>query len=444
MRGPHSDFNDLASGLMFMKRLDGTAIVRRPLKPYRTKYVIPERVTGPDGREYTVTEIGYGAFAELYHLHAITLPNTLKVIDEFAFKSCRSLQEVVIPAFINAVRDGAFLDCISLKRFECWYVTEQMEADGIDFLHGQFFPAGQIYTLLGGFAFAGCEKLEFVKGLFAFDPHRKAMSTFEDCISLNEVCGTITVYDYESDKEDGYYGIPPRCFKNCKSLRDVTINVSNGCWSDECDKSGHGEVHTEAFAGCESLEHIDGDFCAYTIYRDAFKDCGKLQNNPYTTDFYVGPREYLKRFYMSERMERKMEGYVPFVDPYTVKELRERVASCGPATRIVVNFYDANTMDCWCLEDMIGSTFSFDFKTNVLEFHVDESDIRNELMCSNTNLHYILDHANDDGKVIVTLRNGTSYTIIDTKYISADSIAYAKRTYEARNVLALVVDDVIC
>ena len=62
---------------------------------YTGDIVIPSTITY-EGVEYTVTEIGSYTFAEST-ITSLTLPNTIKKINAYAFENCTTLEELVVP-----------------------------------------------------------------------------------------------------------------------------------------------------------------------------------------------------------------------------------------------------------------------------------------------------------------------------------------------------------
>ena len=74
------------------------------------KYVIPSKVRG-----FTVISIGYNAFRNC-NLESIIIPNTIKSIDDEAFRGCKSLKTIIIPDQIEYIGNKAFMECHSLTK----------------------------------------------------------------------------------------------------------------------------------------------------------------------------------------------------------------------------------------------------------------------------------------------------------------------------------------
>ena len=76
-------------------------------------------VTVPDSIDgYPVVKIGEGAFKDS-SVVSITLPDTVREIDWFAFSGCVYLKEITIPASVTSVGYGAFDYCTARPRIIC-------------------------------------------------------------------------------------------------------------------------------------------------------------------------------------------------------------------------------------------------------------------------------------------------------------------------------------
>lgn len=87
--------------------------------------VIPESING-----VTVKGIGKSAFYERYLLKSVSLPETIKYIDGWAFVGCVGLREIALPNSLEMIGVDSFLMCTGLKTMTIPpYVKE---------IHGQF------------------------------------------------------------------------------------------------------------------------------------------------------------------------------------------------------------------------------------------------------------------------------------------------------------------
>lgn len=168
-----------------------------------------------DGKEYYVTEIGYGAFSGFTELKWLDLPKTIQTIGEGAFRNCINLR------FVNNLSN--------------------------------------VMTTIKAYAFAGCVNL---KGIF-IPPSLATLGScaFENCKSLStiDLGGTLLVE------------IPFGLFRGCSTLRAIIIatGLIPGI-------TGIRKIHDKAFEGCafsiitlpRSLIYLGGE---------AFKGCSNLQ-----------------------------------------------------------------------------------------------------------------------------------------------------------------------
>ena len=67
------------------------------------------------GTHYSVTAVGYWAFANCPALSGVIIPGSVKSIDGYAFLRCENLQEVFIPEGVQTIGYSAFWGCSGLK-----------------------------------------------------------------------------------------------------------------------------------------------------------------------------------------------------------------------------------------------------------------------------------------------------------------------------------------
>ena len=92
-------------GVLFTKGAEnGETLIQYPIGNTRTSYTIPD----------DVKEIGDFAFKSCSNLTAVTIPDSVTTIDNSAFNGCRSLTTVTIPDSVTTIGAGAFNGCRSL------------------------------------------------------------------------------------------------------------------------------------------------------------------------------------------------------------------------------------------------------------------------------------------------------------------------------------------
>ena len=72
--------------------------------------VIPETFNGK-----AVTELSFAAFDGVTHLSKVVLPDSIKVIDGYAFRNCKKLKEINLPYGLTEINASAFYNCVSLQ-----------------------------------------------------------------------------------------------------------------------------------------------------------------------------------------------------------------------------------------------------------------------------------------------------------------------------------------
>ncbi len=264
--------------------------------------------TIPDG----FTEIGARAFEGQSGIKKISLPESIKVIGEYAFTNCRSLEEVQFRGSNSAlmeVRQYAFANCCSLKSIK---IPDRCKTIGkyaftaCSSMETATLPQGLVF--IGEGAFQVCTSLKTVN-LRGLSPkpyvNNKGVATpIENCV-------------YASDKaghEENAYGVGKYVFNGCISLE--TVNVSEGvktlgaymfcnCTSLKTIKLPESLVqlgeYTFMFSGLEYIEISSGVKNLYSSSSSvslssgssAFWCCANLQTVtlPYTLE-YIGAKAF--------------------------------------------------------------------------------------------------------------------------------------------------------
>ena len=199
---------------------------------------IPATVTY-QGTTYSVTYIGYQAFASCISLTSVTIPNSVTSIGEEAFAGCSSLTSVTIPNSVNSIGGGAFYGCSSLTSI----------------------TIPNSVTSIGESAFSSCSGLTSIT--IPNSVNSIGGGAFSGCSSLTSVTLSNNITElpyYYSGYGYNYYGF----FENCSSLTSVTI--PNSVTS----------IGEEAFWGCSSLTSVTIPNSVTYIGKKAFKNCSSL------------------------------------------------------------------------------------------------------------------------------------------------------------------------
>ena len=245
---------------------------------YTGTVVIPETVTY--GYIYTVTSIGYEAFAGCKGLTSVTIPNSVTSIDSYAFNACIGLTEITIPEGVTSIGFSAFNNCYSLTSITipdnvtsiqkyafsgCKGLTSVTIPNRVTMIYESAFSScsgltevtiPNSVTMIYEGAFCECTGLTSVTIPNSVKSIGK--SAFSDCTNLSEI--TIP---------NSVTSIGDKAFRNCTSLTTVNFNAEN------CTRMG-GDGSYSALNGCKNLTTINiGDKVKKIPYY-AFGNCTGL------------------------------------------------------------------------------------------------------------------------------------------------------------------------
>ncbi len=254
---------------------------------------IPETVTGPDGRSYTVTAVDKQGFRPCSSTLTITLPETVTSIGEEAFQNCNDLQSVNIPSGVTELPDRVFEYCRSLSGVtlpdglvsigdyafgNCSSLTSINLPDGLESLGmGAFQDAGltsvtipESITHFGGYEFGGTG----IETVTVPGNMKKLFGSFRRCGSLRTVV-----------LEEGVEEVGSTAFSYCQELTTATLSstvksigqfaFSNVPKLTEVKLAeGLETIGNLAFNDCPSLTAITIPASVTTIEKKAFESVG--------------------------------------------------------------------------------------------------------------------------------------------------------------------------
>ena len=151
-----------------------------------------ENVAIPDNFDgFPVVSIGEKAFRNKGSLVSVTIPDSVTLIDWYAFESCSKLKSVVIGKSVETISKYAFKDCESLEKI---VIPDSVK-------------------IIKEYAFSGCENLTSVD--FGNSLEKIGYQAFYSCSSLTSVV-----------IPDSVTYIDDYAFSYCESLTDFTIGKS--------------------------------------------------------------------------------------------------------------------------------------------------------------------------------------------------------------------------
>ena len=213
------------------------------------------------------TTIEEGAFRDCKNLTSITIPASVTKIGDYAFEKCKSLASITIPASVTNTGEDVFSGCSTLARIEVDSENQNYTSlDGVLFSKDLTkiirYPEGRPgdYTIpsnvtsIGNFAFKGCAGLTNViipNGVTSIGE-----LAFSGCKNLS----VVTIPDSVNDI--GFYA-----FSNCKALSSVTLPDGlmsiKGSTFNECSNlisikipNSVTQIGWAAFSGCSNLTDV--------------------------------------------------------------------------------------------------------------------------------------------------------------------------------------------
>jgi len=279
---------------------------------YSGAMTIPATVTY-EGRDYTVTEIGVGAFYSCKELTSISLPSTIEKISEYAFSRCEGLKTInPIPASVTSIDPRAFaytaLQSISVEDGNRNYeaesdilyalgsngkresvivcapgsVGDKTVSDGVTSIGYAAFANGQLSAItlpstlatIGEYAFDSCLRintLNIPENVTEIGAHAFYKCEYLSAITLPAKLTALEEGTFMFCRSIAEINIPatvttvgPYVFESCTSLTGITL-------PDGCNFLGD-----HAFEGCTALTSVTLPQTLKTIDKFAFINCSAL------------------------------------------------------------------------------------------------------------------------------------------------------------------------
>ena len=231
--------------------------------PWDNYHLSITAVSLPDG----LTCIGNYAFYGCRSLTSVTVPANVTSIGDRSFYGCNSLTSVTVPANVTSIGNTAFSNCISLTEINVapgnsYYVS----VNGVLFNNAKTeliqYPAGKtetIYKIPASVTAIGLDAFNYCIALVDVTIPNSVTSigetAFVNCISL----ASITI-------PNSLTSIGESAFWGCRSLTSVTIGNSVT------------SIGNYAFHGCSSLTSVTIPDSVTWIGIELFRECDALTN----------------------------------------------------------------------------------------------------------------------------------------------------------------------
>lgn len=225
-----SVFAEVIDGLRY--KLDTkmkTAILLPNTEKYSGDIVVPEKVKGNNGMEYSVIAIEEMCFYECSGLASIIIPPSVISIGNYCFADCNSLTSITIPSSVTSIGQYCFARCSKLSS-----VT---------------IPS--TVTSIGKYCFSDCSNLTSIS------IPSSVTSLGEQCFARCNKLTSITIPSSVTSMGDG-------CFAGCDSLTSISIPSSVTSLGDA------------VFSGCNKLSSITIPSSVTSIGSYCFGWCSSL------------------------------------------------------------------------------------------------------------------------------------------------------------------------
>ena len=245
-----SAFAEVIDGLRY--KLDTkmkTAILLPNTEKYSGDIVVPEKVKGNNGMEYSVIAIEEMCFYKCSGLASIIIPPSVKSIGNYCFADCNSLTSITIPSSVTSIGFYCFGRCSKLSSVTIHSTVTTLSNscfEDCNSLTSITIPSS--VTSIGQYCFARCSKLSSVT------IPSTVTSIGEYCFSN---CSNLTSITIPSSVTS----LGEQCFARCNKLTSITIPSSVTSMGDGC------------FAGCNSLTSISIPSSVTSLGNSVFSSC---------------------------------------------------------------------------------------------------------------------------------------------------------------------------
>ena len=233
--------------LKYIVNADGKSVTVSGTSENPTQLTIGSSISDGNGKSYTVTKIGMGAFNNVRNtLTEVTLPPTLDEIEDSAFFKCSSLTEITIPEGVTKIGTNAFYGCSQLTSITIPSTIKNMDAA---------FPSNPKLS-----------QVTLTNGIY-----RISSSAFKDCTGLTEIKVPTSVYEICSDAFNGCTGLTSvtlekginiinrNAFKDCTELNDVKYNGYKTDWEKvRVNNAGNDTLTSKVRYLCDINFDLDG------------------------------------------------------------------------------------------------------------------------------------------------------------------------------------------
>lgn len=154
--------------------------------------------------------IGYNAFAHT-SLTSVNIPDNVQYLCTYAFRDCKSLEKVIMPASLIKIEQGCFQGCEMLHDIVIPENTSEIGPFAFNSCSSlESVTFGENVSSIGMEAFSNCTSLKHI--ILPLELKKLGSSAFEGCSALSKIIMPNKLKEIESTT-----------FKDCIKLQDVII-----------------------------------------------------------------------------------------------------------------------------------------------------------------------------------------------------------------------------
>ena len=203
-----------------------------------TEAVIPSEIDG-----HVINMVELDCFKDNPNLRKVTLPETITVLEDYAFYLCSGLEEINIPKKLQKFGFQTFYGCAKLKEITVPATVTEIE----------------------GFTFEGCNALEAVHV-------QKGNQNYKDEDGILFTADGSELLLYPSAKTGTSYTIPDSCTK----LESYAFMANT--YLEEIDLNAVSEIGEDVFYYCTALKSIAIPEGITTLTGAVFGNCTSLES----------------------------------------------------------------------------------------------------------------------------------------------------------------------